>query len=397
MDPTAPLVRRVAFVVGTSDGGTGRHVRMLAAGCAARGIAVIVLGPSATDRKAGFTSLPGVDFIPVEFGDRPRPRDAIALLRLRRATRMPGVAHAHGLRAGALTVLALGRFPVRGRRVPRLVVTVHNAPPAGRGAAALIYRILERLVAHGADAVLCVTSDLADRMRAAGARQVARAVVPAPGVPASGVPASGVPASGVPAPGVPASGVPAPGAPRQAQVTGSGRPVVFAAGRLTAQKGFGTLLAAASSWRDLDPEPVLAIAGDGPLAARLRAQATSLGVAVHFLGHRDDVPGQLAAAAVFVLPSIWEGQPLVLQEALRAGLPIVASRAGGIPDLTGDEAALLVPPGDAPRLAAAVRSVLTDPALAERLRAAARDRAARLPSPDEAVAAALACYAEALR
>jgi glycosyltransferase involved in cell wall biosynthesis len=377
MDPTGPLVRRVAFVVGTSEGGTGRHVRMLAAGCAARGTSVSVCAPAVTDTRAGFTSLPGVVFTPVEFGDRPRPRDVLALLRLRRALRTagPGVVHAHGMRAGALAAIALGR--VRGRRGPAFVVTVHNAPPAGGGVPALIYRLLERLVAHGADLVLCVSSDLDERMRAAGAREVARAVVPAP-----------APATSLP--GARAAGRPAP-------VTGSGRPMVFAAGRLAAQKGFDTLLAAAASWRDMDPEPLLVIAGDGPLAARLRAAAAAAGVAAHFLGHRDDVPEQLAAAAVFVLPSVWEGQPLVLQEALRAGVPIVASRAGGIPDLTGGDAAVLVPPGDATRLAAAVRSVLTDPALAARLRAAARSRAARLPDEDDAVDAALACYAKVLR
>jgi len=72
----------------------------------------------------------------------------------------------------------------------------------------------------------------------------------------------------------------------------------------------------------------------------------------------------------------------------------VATRAGGIPGLTGDDAALLVPPGDAARLADAVRAVLGDPALAARLRAAARDRAAALPAEDDAVAAALVSYAE---
>jgi len=367
-------VRRIAFVVGTTSGGTGTHVRMLAAGCAARGMAVTALGPSATDSKLGFASLPGVRFIAVEFGDRPRPRDARALLRLRRGLRTPDVVHAHGLRAGALTVLALGRYPVRGRRRPRLVVTAHNAPPAGGGAPARIYGLLEHLVAHGADVVLCVSSDLEARMRAAGAHQVGRAVVP-PTAP------RGLKSA----------------APADWPAAGDARPMVLAVGRLAAQKGFGTLLEAAASWRDLDPEPLLVIAGDGPLSAELRAEAAGLAVPAQFTGHREDVPALLAAAAVFVLPSIWEGQPLVLQEALRAGVPIVASRVGGIPDLTGDDAALLVPPGDVTRLAAAVRSLLADPALAARLRAAARDRGTRLPSEADAVAAALACYAEILR
>jgi glycosyltransferase involved in cell wall biosynthesis len=169
--------------------------------------------------------------------------------------------------------------------------------------------------------------------------------------------------------------------------------LVLVVGRLAAQKGFAVLLDAAVRWRDLAPVPLLAIAGDGPLAGELRARAASLGVDAAFLGHRDDVAGLLAAAAVFVLPSRWEGQPLVLQEALRAGAPIVATRVGGVPDLVGDDAALLVPADDAPALAAAVRAVLTDVALASRLRVAASRRGAALPTADDAVAAALAAYA----
>jgi glycosyltransferase involved in cell wall biosynthesis len=93
-----------------------------------------------------------------------------------------------------------------------------------------------------------------------------------------------------------------------------------------------------------------------------------------------------------VVPSEWEGQPLVVQEALRAGRPIVASRVGGIPDLTGDDGALLVPPGDPGELAAAVLAVLDDPGLAARLAAAARARAGSLPTPAAAVASALDSY-----
>jgi glycosyltransferase involved in cell wall biosynthesis len=370
-------VRRVALVVGTTAGGTGTHVRMLAEGCAARGVAVTVLGPSATGQRLGFGSLPCVVFVPAEFGDRPRPGDLRAALRLRRELRPanpghPDVVHAHGLRAAALTVLALGRL----RRPPALIATVHNAPPTGAGLpAALTYRLLERLVARGADLVLCVSPDLEARMRAAGAREVRRALVPPPPPPAPAQP-----------------GQPAP-APALTPSADAARPVVLAVGRLTAQKGFGILLAAAASWRDMDPGPLLVIAGEGPRSAELRSQAAALGVAAQFLGHRDDVPALLARAAVFVLPSEWEGQPLALQEALRAGVPVVASQVGGIPDLAGD-AAVLVPPGDAARLAAAVRSVLDDPALAARLRDRARRRAAELPSQDDALAAALACYAE---
>jgi glycosyltransferase involved in cell wall biosynthesis len=264
---------------------------------------------------------------------------------------------------------------------------VHNAPAAG-GVTGAIYRVLELIVARRADSVLCVSADLEQRMRAAGARRVGHAPVPAYPVPAL---------AGVSAP-EPVRGT-TPGPPQKPAVADAGpdRAVVLAVGRLAAQKDFGTLLEAASSWRDIKPGPVLVIVGQGPLEAELKNQATALHLDARFLGQRGDVPALLAAAAVFVLPSVWEGQPLILQEALRAGVPVVATRVGGIPELTGEDAALLVPPGDQDRLAGAVRAVLTDPALAARMRQAALDRARALPSPDDAVASALAEYARAAK
>ena len=363
---------KVAFVLGTSTGGTARHVRTLAAGCAARGVAAGVFGPAQTDRDFGFSRLAGgqVSFTPVEIADRPRvAHDLRAIRRLRRllAAWRPDVAHAHGLRAGALTAIALAFVrPTVYHRRPALVVTVHNAPPAG-GATGAVYRVLERIVAARAGSVLCVSPDLEERMRAAGARRVGRALVPAAGV-------SAETRGALPLPGDPA------------------RPVVLAAGRLAAQKGFGTLLDAAVGWQDLRPQPLLVIAGEGPLAADLKGQAARLGLDARFPGHRDDMPALLATAAVFVLPSVWEGQPLILQEALRAGVPIVATRVGGTPALTGEDAALLVPPDDAPRLAEAVRAVLTDEVLAARLRKTTAARARALPTEAEAVTAALAEY-----
>ncbi|MDR3034214.1 MAG: glycosyltransferase family 4 protein, partial [Kitasatospora sp.] len=150
-------------------------------------------------------------------------------------------------------------------------------------------------------------------------------------------------------------------------------------------------------WRDRDPAPLLVIAGSGPLLADLTRSAEAGGVRVRFLGRRDDVPALLAAADVVVLPSAWEGQPLIVQETLRAGRPLVASRAGGIPELTGEDAALLVPPGDPRALSAAVLSVLDDPALAKRLSEAAFRRSRTLPSEQDALDAAMVEYRRVAR
>ena len=257
---------------------------------------------------------------------------------------------------------------------PALVVTVHNAPSAA-GVTGAIYRVLELIVARNADSVLCVSADLEDRMRAAGARRVGHAVVPAVPVSLTGDGSAETRA-----------------ALRAEFGADPGQEIVLAVGRLAAQKGFGPLLDAAARWGDIQPAPLLVIAGQGPLAVELQVRAASLGLPVRFAGQRPDVPALLAAADVFVLPSVWEGQSLVLQEALRAGVPIVATLVGGNRELTGDDAAMLVPPGDAQRLADAVRAVLGDPVLAARLREAAAARARALPGEDAAVAAALAEY-----
>jgi glycosyltransferase involved in cell wall biosynthesis len=358
---------RVAYVVGTTAGGTGRHVAMLAGGCAAQGLAVSVFGPDATRRL-----FPAVGFTAVDIADRPRPlRDTAAVLRLRRllVSCAPDVVHAHGVRAGAAAVLAL--TGAAGGRRPAVQVTVHNTAPSGTISGA-VYLGLERLIARQADSVLCVSADLADRMHRAGARDVALAVVPAP-----------------PAPPPSAEAV----AKARADMGAAGRPVVLAAGRLARQKGFDVLVDAMTRLQDRDPVPLLVIAGDGPMAGQLAARSRAGGVDVRLLGQRADIPALLGVADVVVVPSRWEGQPLIVQEALRAGRPLVASRVGGIPDLTSAAGALLIPANDPGRLASAITSVLDEPDLSARLAAAALARADALPSEPEAVDAAIAGYA----
>ncbi|WP_203607564.1 glycosyltransferase, partial [Streptomyces sp. SID11385] len=139
------------------------------------------------------------------------------------------------------------------------------------------------------------------------------------------------------------------------------RPLVLAAGSLVPHRGYGALLDAARAWRALDPVPLLAVAGEGPLRGTLQARIEAENLPVRLLGSRDDLPALLAASDVAVLPSRWEARALFAQEALRLGVPLVASAVGGIPELVGD-AAELVPYGDVPALAARVAGLLADPA-----------------------------------
>ena len=140
-------------------------------------------------------------------------------------------------------------------------------------------------------------------------------------------------------------------------------------------KGIQHMLAALPEVAAAFPAVRYLLVGDGPHRRALEGLAARLGVAdrVVFAGARDDVPRLLAVADLFVLPSLTEALPTVVAEAMAAGLPIVATTVGGIPEMVGHgEAALLVPPSDPAALAAAVCRLLANPR-----QAAAMGRAGR--------------------
>ncbi len=182
----------------------------------------------------------------------------------------------------------------------------------------------------------------------------------------------------------------------RAELTGgTSRAVVLTSARLAAQKGLDTLLAAAA----LVPDAVFVIAGDGPDRAVLETRARGLGIAerVRFLGPRPDVPQLLAVADLFVLPSLFEGLPLAVLEAMAAAKPVVASRIGGTDEAVVESVTgLLVPPSDPGALAGAIRTVLADPQLALRLGAAGRARVIETFSAERMVQAVEASYGELL-
>lgn len=360
----APGPLRVAYVLGTSTGGIGRHVRSLVAGLTQRQMLVSVYCPAATEERFGFTAA-GARVTPLEISAEPGPRDARTIGQLRRGLRIDpvDVLHAHGLRAGLVAAWARpGSLP--------LVVTWHNAV-LGDGLWSRAQRVGERIVARSADVTLCASEDLLERATRLGARDARLGVVAAPRL------------------GPPTRD---PADVRQ-ELEAADRPLVLSVGRLHPQKDYETLIAAAARWRDLDPTPLVAIAGTGPSYRRLAARILTERAPVILLGHRNDVADLLAAADLAVITSIWEARQLFAQEALAAGVPLVATRVGGLPGLVGD-AAVLVPPRDVDAVDAAVRSLIADAELRAHYAAAGRAQAAQWPTEEDTLDQVHAVYTE---
>jgi glycosyltransferase involved in cell wall biosynthesis len=154
-------------------------------------------------------------------------------------------------------------------------------------------------------------------------------------------------------------------------------PVIGTIGRLTPVKRQELLLRAFAQVREQVPRAHLLLVGDGPLMGELRGLAAQLGVAgaTHFVGYQAEPQRYLHLIDVFALTSASEGIPQALLEAAAAGIPAVASRVGGVPEVIDDgRTGLLFPSGDQGGLTRGILTVLTDPGLARRLGEAARDR-----------------------
>lgn len=148
-------------------------------------------------------------------------------------------------------------------------------------------------------------------------------------------------------------------------------------GRLAAVKGLPVLFEALAKVREVQPDVVLRLAGDGPDRGALGAQAEALGIRdnVEFLGYQnqEQIAGLLRDSHVFVMSSFAEGVPVVLMEAMAAGVPVIATHIAGIPELVEDGVCgYLTPPGDAEALAQRIDELLRDGALRQRLAEAAR-------------------------
>ena len=248
------------------------------------------------------------------------------------------VVHAHGYKALVYSMLAQ---PGRSG----LVVTHHGE--TGHDKAARFYELLARALYRRVDCVFTVSEATAEALVSQGVPRHKLKTVPNP----------------VSLPPPKAAG------PRAR----SDSALLFV-GRLSEEKGLDVLLRALASSRARD-ELTLDVAGDGPCAARWKALGVRLGLKdrIRWLGMRDDVPDLLAEAGVLVLPSLREGLPLAVLEAASCGVPIVASRVGGVPEAVWEgETAMLVAPGDIEAWSTALETLPEETA---RLREAARQRA----------------------
>ncbi|MFI9647133.1 glycosyltransferase family 4 protein [Streptomyces sp. NPDC052040] len=355
---------RTVQVLGGGSAGSSAHVRSLAAGLVARGVRVTVCAPLEAERNHEFTGV-GAQHVPVD-----RSTEPAALAALRAVCADADLVHAHGLHAGLRTALALG-----GRRIP-FVVTWHTRAHVD-GARAQLRRLLERRVARAASVVLGTSSDLVDRARRRGARDVRLAAVALP----------------LPRTAPDHDDPDRLRSKTRAELGATGRPLLMAVGSLERYRGYDVLLDAARVWRRLDPVPLVAVAGEGPRRTVLQRRIEDEGLPVRLLGRREDVAELLSAADLALLPSSWESRSLLAQEALRAGVPLVATAVGGTRELVGD-AAELVPYGDAETLATTVVGLLDDPERRALLREQGARQAATWPTEDETVAQVLSVYDE---
>ncbi|WP_226366727.1 glycosyltransferase [Pseudonocardia sp. ICBG162] len=364
---TRPL--RVLHVSQPVDGGVAGVVRTLCADQHDRGWDVRLAcpdGPLADAARAA--GVPVETWAATRSPGRSVPAEVRALARIVART-APDVVHLHSSKAGLA-----GRLAVRGR-VPTVVQPHAWSFDAVAGPVARAARTWERVAARWTSLLLCVSADELATGRAAGIGGAA-VVVP------NGVDLDRFTAAG-------------PDDARTALGLGPG-PWALCLGRVTAQKGQDLLLDAWPSVRAQVPGARLLVVGDGPDAATLgeRCAADPLlrdSVLLH-PATTDPAPYHRAADVV-VLPSRWEGMPLVALEAMASGRPVVGFAVTGMAEAVGP-AGRTVPPGDVPALADAVALRLAAPDLAAGEGRAARARAEELFDRTRVTARVAALVAE---
>jgi glycosyltransferase involved in cell wall biosynthesis len=349
---------RVTLLIGPSEGGIGRHVARLDRWLTDHGHDVVVVAPHAVLEKFAFDEHRSV---PLRL--RPDPAGVRSWVRGARAIRSATTVHAHGLRAGALAGLLAGR-PHLLRR-PRLVVSWHNAIPV-RGWRRRLFALGERFTARTADVLVGASQDLTDRARSLGTPEARTIEVPAPPQPAT---------RGGGLPPLPTAG-----------------PLVVTVGRLAPQKNLTALLDVAALVGAERPDVVFVVAGEGPERASLQRRIVAESLPVRLIGDVSAVDDLLRRADVFLLTSHWEARALVVQEAMRAGVPVVVPAVGGLPGLVED-GGVVVAAGDVTAMARELVALLDDPDRRRRLGQRGRTVSRSWPGEQELFGAVRDTYA----
>lgn len=350
------MTLRATYVITRADdlGGAQIHVRDLATALCNQGVRVLVLGggegalaEELRDRDVPFESVPHLVRPVSPFEDI----RALTFLRRRLDRFRPDLVSTHSSKAGVL-----GRLAAWSCGIPRLH-TAHGwafsegCPKHRR----LLGRTVERAVASITDRIITVSEADRELALTEGITHAGRIIA------------------------VHNSVVDAPGRARPARSP----PRLIMVARMNPQKDHRTLFDALSGL--LDHEWHLELIGDGPRMEATRREAAALGLAdrISFLGMRRDVAERLAQAQCFTLISNWEGFPRSILEAMRAGLPVVASDVGGVRESVEDGVSgFVVPPNDPVTLRARLGELLAAPGLRERQGAAGRARFERLFSFD---------------
>jgi glycosyltransferase involved in cell wall biosynthesis len=277
--------------------------------------------------------------------------DPVALHAMRRLIREEGIdiIHSHGYKANFYALLS--RTP----RVAGLVATCHNWP--GAGIMMRWYRMLDKAILRSFNKVVAVSGVLRHEIERSGVPGAKIVMVHN---------------------GVSCQQAAFPTATKRREFTGGeNSAIVTAVGRLAVEKGYGYLIDAAREVCAAAPGTRFLIVGNGPEEQALSTRIRGAGLEAHvrLLGRREDIADILAVTDVFVMPSLTEGMPMALLEAMAAGKAVVATPVGEIPRMIDDgRSGLLVRPRDARGLAEAIAGLLKDRQRAMMLGRAARQR-----------------------
>jgi glycosyltransferase involved in cell wall biosynthesis len=357
-----PLIRIALVIARLNVGGPATHVIELAAGLPRDQFEVRLIAGREGPGEAGMHYLAdqmGVkpEILP-QLSPRLGPADALAFLRLRAIFRdwKPDVVHTHTAKAGGV-----GRTAARSAGVPAVVHTFHGhvlrgyfSPPVE-----FFFRSLERMLARITDRIVTLSPALKADLVGMGIAPAGKIDVVPLGMNLDPLRKCSSRRTEL----------------RSELGIQTGDPLIGIVGRMVPIKNHRLFLTAARSMVDSGNPAHFALIGDGELRDSLQALADELGISrrVHFVGWKQDMVPVYAALDVLALTSDNEGTPVTVIEAMAAGVPVVATAVGGVPDVIRDgETGWLVPPGDVPALSRAWLEALRRDAKVENVIVSAR-------------------------